>query len=306
VYAKKNDEPRVFLVGQYQGSSMNKSTFDLRDKRVMEFDRDKISAVELRTEGRAIVVTKGADNAWRLTKPIIARTDMSRVQNLLGGLETGRIMSVASENATPEELKKYGLDNPTASVDLTIGTEHRIFDLGAKATDTTYYARDRSKPTIVTVDKSYADDFNKQVDDFRSTNVFEFLTMSVTRAEFTRNGLIVVFERQPAGEDGKSAWRRSSPNPADVDGAKVDGLLATLSGIQETTFVPSTANTGLDAPALIAIIKYEGGSKEERVTFGQRGNDVYVSRPDDPGAAKIDSQRFTDTISALDELSKSS
>ena len=32
LYAKRNDEKRVFLIAQYQEASLNKSTFDMRDK----------------------------------------------------------------------------------------------------------------------------------------------------------------------------------------------------------------------------------------------------------------------------------
>ena len=51
-------------------------------------------------------------------------------------------------------------------------------------------------------------------------------------------------------------------------------------------------------------VKFDDGKKEERVTFGQAGSDVYVSRPGEPGAAKIDAADFNEAIKSLDELSK--
>jgi hypothetical protein len=51
-------------------------------------------------------------------------------------------------------------------------------------------------------------------------------------------------------------------------------------------------------------VKFEDGKKEEKVTFGQSGSDVYVSRPGEPGAAKIDAADFNDAIKSLDELSQ--
>jgi hypothetical protein len=303
LYAKRNDEPRVFLVAEYQNSSLDKSTFALREKTLLRFDREKITGIELSGPGRLIEIAKVGD-VWKLAKPIAARTDFMPIQTLLGGLETGRMMSVVTENATPDELQKYGLQNPSASVTITMGTDRATFDLGGRADAQTLYARDRSKPTVVTVEQSFADDLGKQVADLRAKDVFEFITVNVTRAEFTRNGVITVFERGTGGPNGESTWRRTTPNPADVDAAAMDDLLTDLTGLQAQSFVTSTANTGLDSPALVAVIAFEGGTKEERVTFGQRGEAAYVSRPDDPGAATIDAAQFTEALSALDKLSK--
>ena len=40
-YAKHPNEPRVFLIAAYLDSIFNKTTFDLRDKAILKFERDK-------------------------------------------------------------------------------------------------------------------------------------------------------------------------------------------------------------------------------------------------------------------------
>ncbi|MFM8534984.1 MAG: DUF4340 domain-containing protein [Acidimicrobiia bacterium] len=40
IYAQMNDEKRVFLVNAFQESSFNKTPFNLRDKKILKFDRD--------------------------------------------------------------------------------------------------------------------------------------------------------------------------------------------------------------------------------------------------------------------------
>jgi hypothetical protein len=45
MYAVKAGESRVFLVAAHQDTSLAKNTFDLRDKRVLHFDRDKIDTL---------------------------------------------------------------------------------------------------------------------------------------------------------------------------------------------------------------------------------------------------------------------
>ena len=55
---------------------------------------------------------------------------------------------------------------------------------------------------------------------------------------------------------------------------------------------------------MTVVVKFEDGKKEDRATFGQVGNDVFVARPGEPGAAKIDAADFNDVIKSLDEISK--
>ena len=51
-------------------------------------------------------------------------------------------------------------------------------------------------------------------------------------------------------------------------------------------------------------MKFDDGKKEDHVTFGKNGDDVYASRPGEPGAAKADASDFTEVNKTLDEISK--
>ncbi len=145
----------------------------------------------------------------------------------------------------------------------------------------------------------------KPVDDYRRREAFDFRAFTANRVELTRAGQTVVFERAKGeGENAQDTWKRVSPNPGDVDKAKMDSFLAGLADIRATSFTPTTAKTGLDRPALDVYAKFEDNKKEERVTFGQSGSDVYFSRPGEPGAAKAEPEKLTEALKSLDELSK--
>ena len=49
---------------------------------------------------------------------------------------------------------------------------------------------------------------------------------------------------------------------------------------------------------------FEEGKKQERVTFGKVGSDVFAARTDDPGAGKVEPEKFDEALKALDELQK--
>ena len=71
-----------------------------------------------------------------------------------------------------------------------------------------------------------------------------------------------------------------------------------------TSYVESSAKTGLSMPSLVVDAKYDEGAKEEKVTFGQNGNDIFVSRPGDPDVGKVDADHYNDALKKLDELLK--
>ena len=304
LYARRDDQKRVVLIAQFYETSLNKSTFDLRDKSIIKFDRAKVDGVDVDLGGKPIDFTK-ADTDWKMTKPVVARADSSAVDGLVGRVESAQMKSIVTSAPTPADLKKFGFDKPQATVNIHLGSARATLVVGGKADDSSVYVRDASKPEVFTVDSSTGDDFKKPADDYRKKELFDFRAFNATRVEITRNGQTVIFERVKAKDDkSPDTWHRVSPNPGDPDRSKVETLLAGLADVRATSFVDSKAKTGLDSPAMTVVAKFDEGKKEERVTFGKNGADVFGSRPDDPGAAKIEAEKFDEAVKALDELSK--
>jgi hypothetical protein len=305
LFAKRNDEKKVFLIPAFQESSFNKGTFDLRDKTLWKFERDKVDSVDIVTGGKSLAMTR-ATGDWKITKPVEARADFGAVEGLIGRLQTAQMKSIVGEQApSPADLKKYGFDKPDATVNLTTGSARASLVVGGKADDTTVYVRDESRPTVMTMEKSLVDELKKNADDFRKKDLFEFRTFNANRVDITRNGQTVAFEKtKGTGENAPDVWKRVSPSPADVDKEKFDNMISRLSNMRAASFVASEAKTGLDKPAMTVSVKYDDGKKEDRVTFGKNGDEVYASRPGEPGAAKADASDFTEINKTLDELSK--
>lgn len=304
LYARRDDQKQVVLVGQFYETSLNKSTFDLRDKAIIKFDRSKVDGVDVDLGGKPIEFSK-ANAEWKMTKPVVARADASAVDGLVSRVETAQMKSIVSSAPTPADLKTFGFDKPQATINLHLGSARATLVVGAKADDMAVYVRDASKPDVFTVDTSTADDFKKPADDYRKKDLFDFRAFTATRVEITRSGQTVIFERVKAKDDkSPDTWHRVSPNPGDPDRAKVESLLAGMADIRATSFVASKAKTGLDSPAMTVVAQFDEGKKEERVTFGKSGIDVFASRPDDPGASKIEADKFDEAVKALDELSK--
>jgi Domain of unknown function (DUF4340) len=304
LYAKRNDDKKVFLIQAMQETSLNRTTFDLRDKGLLKFDREKVDGIDVNAGGKTIAIAKeGGD--WKLTKPVQTKADFGSVEGLVGRLQSAQMKSIVADEASPADLKKYGLDRPEATVNLAIGSSRATLLIGGKGDkDNTVYARDASKPSVVTVEQSLLDDLKKDADNYRRKDLFEFRPFNATHIELTRNGQTIVLDRVKGQNDKPDTWKRVSPNPGDVDKDKMDGLLSKLSNMRASSFVESTAKTGVDKPALVAAVTFDEGKKEEKVSFGQEGSDVFAARPGEPGAAKADKADFDDVAKSFDEIVK--
>ncbi len=312
LFAKRNDEKRVFLIASFQEQSFNRTPFDLRDKTLVKFPRDKVDSLEIDAGGKTLQIAKqGSD--WKITKPLQAVADFGSVEGLIGRLQSARMQSNVTNEATPADLKKYGLEKPEVTLHVNAGSEKATLLVGGKADNNAVYVRDASKPAVMTMESSLADDLRKNADEYRRKDIFAFRAYTANRLEMTRNNQTVVFEKvkgtgtsanDASSVNPQETWHRVSPNAGDVDKDKMAAFLAKLEGMRALSFVESTAKTGLDSPAMTVVAKFEEGKKEERVTFGKAGDSVYAARPGDPGAGKIDAADFSDAISKLDELSK--
>lgn len=303
VFAKKNDEKRVFSVASFQDQTFNRSTFDLRDKTVIKLDRDKVDHVEVNADNKTLELAK-AGSDWKLVKPVQAPADLGAAEGLIGKVQSAQMKSIVAENVPPADLKKYGLDKPSASVTLGLGSAKAALLLGGKSGDGAVYAKDASKPIVMTVDAMLADDLKKGPDDYRKRDLFAFRAYDTTHIEFARGGQTVAFDKSKGAKpEDEDKWRRVGAS-ADADKEKMSVLLAKLESLRAMSFVDSTAKTGLDMPVLTVAAKYDDGKKEERVVFGKAGSDVYASRPGEPGASKVNPTEYDEIIKKLDELAK--
>jgi len=307
LFAKRGSDKKVFTIPSFQEQTFNRSTFDLRDKTAMKFDRDKVDRVEITADNKTLDLEKSGGD-WKIVKPVQALSDSTATDGLIGKLQSAQMKSIVSENPSAADLKKYGLDKPAATVTLGLGSAKASLLVGGKSSDGSLYAKDASKPLVMTLDATLLDDFKKGADDYRKKDLFAFRAYDANRIEITRGGQTVAFDKvKGAKPEDEDKWQRAGSGgakPVDADKEKMSVLLAKLESIRATSFVDSTAKTGLDSPVMTVYAKFDDGKKEERVTFGKSGTDVYASRPGEPGAAKVSPMEFDDINKKLDELAK--
>jgi len=302
MYAQRGGEKKVLLVPAYLDSSFDRKTFDLRDKTLLAFDRDKVDRLELAHDDVKIELAKqGAD--WMVVSPIKARADFSAVEQIVTRLGSGQMTGMEADQAT--DLKAYGLDAPVLTATVGAGSTRATLLVGAPAPagKTGVFAKDASRPFVALVGKDLVDDLKKNVADLRRKDVFEFRSFNTTRLEITKGTDTFVFEKvKGTGKDAAEKWRRTMPKAGDVDTGKMEALLSAFSNLRAQSFADPKAKTGLEAPVAVVSARFDETNKQERVAFGRVGADVFASRGDEPGAARIDAAAFDEALKTLDAV----
>jgi hypothetical protein len=300
LYAKRDDEARVFLIPAYVDTTFDRKPFDLRDKTILKFDRDKVDRLELSGAGKKVEAVKtGLD--WQLTSPVKARADFSVVEGIVSRLQSAEMKSVVTENPTEADLQKYGLDRPVATATVGAGSSRAALALGQTTPENDVYARDLSAPLVVTVASDLLEDVRKDPADLRRKDIFEFRPFNVSRLEIRRDASTDVFEKTK-GADNTDTWRRLSPKAGDVDAARMETLLSKLTALRAQSFVDQPGDRPGVSPALTVAARFDDGKKNEQVAFQRTGEDVLAVRQGEKGAARVTTAEFEEALAALDAL----
>ena len=289
LYAKTSASPRVFLVASYLESTFNRTTFDLREKAALKFDRDGADAMEIVTADRTLSFAK-KNGEWQIVQPPGTRADAAAIEGLLAKLNSLQMKSVVSA----DEKKDFGLEKPAATVRIGAGSAQTTLLVGGPADEGTVYARDASRPTVFTLETSLLEDLKKDAGEYRQKDIFDARAFNTTALEISRGTEKTAIEKK----DGK--WHQTAPAAKEADAAKVDSLLSTLTSARADSFVadlPSGAK-----PELTVLLKFDEGRKQERVTLSRSGSDAFAQREGTAGAGKIPVATLDGIVKAVEDV----
>lgn len=302
MYAMKNGDKTVFLVSSFQETNFNRTPFDLRDKKILKFDREKADSVTLvRGDQTMTLARDGSD--WKVSGPVPSRSDYSAIEGLLTRLASANMSKLVDSDG--KELAKYGLDKPVMTITVGADSAKTVLEVGKTENGDTY-ARDASRPLVFTVDTTLQGDFTKPFDDYRKKELFELRAFYVDKLRAVLDApagpKTYEFEKvkatDPAGTDSWKVTRVGGASHT-ADTAAMDDLLAKLVALRAESFVDPKTKTGLAQPALVVSASFDEG-KFERVRFGRVGEDAFGQRDGEAVVAKIDPASMAAAMQAFD------
>jgi hypothetical protein len=310
IYARADGGKKVFLIGAYREDALNKSTFNLRDKTILTFDRDKADYLKIDDGKKPVSMVKADTAQWKLTEPITGGADFTAVDGIVGRLYQLKMKSLVAEDGSAD-LKKYGFDKPAYTVTLGAGSARSTLVIGGAADEGSVYARELTRPAVFTVESTLADDFKKPAADYRQKDAFTFRAFTARRLEITRGGQTYVFALAAPAADSKPAeWKLEKPAEKAIDAAKANDMLTNFSNLRADSFVDA-AGAG-EETTVTATFGETGATATETVTFrlipGKTKDadpTVHAIRHGEKGALVISALEFDKAMAIFKELSGS-
>jgi hypothetical protein len=146
VYAKRDDQPTVYALGDWSFRTLGKTAGQFRDKTVLGFDPARVGRVVLERKDGGPITMARADGAWKVESADGKKTKESVVQAYLQDVRELRGSDVAAEPA--KNLGAFGLDAPDIKVALTDKDGQPIGTILAAKHDGKYYVMRAGADTV--------------------------------------------------------------------------------------------------------------------------------------------------------------
>jgi hypothetical protein len=269
-YVKTGAGAQVYAVKSYRASSLSRSLQELRDSKVLDFDRDAIDRIEANWPGGGVVLEKG-EAGWTLVEPLETPADADTVDGLLSDLGFLRADGFIDEVPPDAEV---GLDAPAFEVALVAGggeegaTPTRVrIAIGATTQGGQRAVRGSVENALYQIGEQRLEDFPRTVAAYRFKDLADFEVADADRFE-------VVFPAASPGEASVVTGERSevgwTTTPESMEAGKAAQMIESLSKLTAIDIVADAMGEGelrgmeLLPPAVTfrAFSEEEGGETE--------------------------------------------
>jgi len=279
VFAKLEGDPRVFTIASYNKTSIDKTANDLRDKRLLTVDFDKLSQIELATKKQDIEFGRNKQE-WQIIKPKPLRTDNFQVEEIVRKLREAK-MDISSTDADAKKAAAtFTSATPVATAKVTDTASAQELQIRKSKDD--YYAKSTAVPGIYKVSSDLGKELDKNLDDFRNKKLFDFGYDDPSKVEL-HDGAKAYF----LTKGGQDWWSADSKK---MESSSVQALVDKIRELSASKFVVS----GFTAPALEVTVTSYDGKRVEKVSISKSGDTYIAKRDNEPALYQLDSSSVAD------------
>ena len=286
IYAKLEGDPRVFTIPKYDKTSIDKSANDLRDKRLLTIDSDKVSQVDVAAKKQEMAFGRNKDE-WQIVKPKPLRADNSAVDELVRALTDAKMELDASDDPK-KNASVFATAAPVATAKVT--AESGTQELQVRKNKDDYYAKSSAVEGIYKVPNTLGQAVDKNLEDFRNKKLFDLGSDDPNKIEIRDASKTYFLTR--SGEDW---WSGSAKK---MDASTVQGLIDKIRDLSASKFVDS----GFTAALIDLTVTSNDGKRVEKVAISKAGDNYIAKRENDPTLYQLDSKAVDDLKKSADDV----
>jgi len=282
-FAKREGDPRIFIIASYNKTGFDKSLSDLRDKRLLTFDPDKLSRVQLIAKGQQMEFGKNNQNEWQIIKPTPLRADGGRIEDLVRRLKDAKMDVATSEEASKKAASAFAKAPRIALVKVTDNSGTQELEV-RKDKENNYYAKSSVVEGVHKVSSDLGEAVDKSLVDFRNKKLFDFGWNDPNKIEIRDGSKQVVYVR--SGEK----WTAGATQ---LDASSVQAIVDKLRDLTATEFVEK----GFGSPVFEVTVTSNDGKRVEKVLISKQGEKCFAKRENESTIYQLEGK-------ALEELQK--
>lgn len=287
VFTKLAGDGRVFIVSSSVKSVLDKTWKDLRDKKLLTIDPEKVSRVELTAKKQTVELGRIGANDWQILKPRPMRADGWQIEEMVRKLREAKMDTNVSDEDAKKAVTTFASGTPVAVAKLTdpAGTQQ----LEVRKVKDDFWAKSSQVAGVFKVPKELGEGLDKGVDDFRNKKVFDFGFSDPTKVAVKDGASDRVIEK--LGQDWKSGGKVMDP-------ATVQGLIDKLRDLSAKKFT----DTGTVAPGFELTVVSNDGKRSEKVMVAKSGGKSVAKRDGEPTVYELDANALDDLRKAISDV----
>ncbi len=316
MYVRFQNSKETFLASQSVKKDIDKKPEEFRDRKLTDLSTAQVRRVVLKTPAGEMELEK-KDTHWDILKPLRARADDQKVNDLISQVTSARIGQFVAEDRG--DLRPYGLAEPRGSITLfdqeqkrdskvEIGESIKVFGRDDKGQTLQIgsvpekekdqvYVRFAPRGSVYTLPKKIEDILNARPTDLRDNHLVRIDTNILDRITIDAPGKAKTVLARKEGN-----WTIANRNNAPADTGAVRRLIDTLQNERVTKFVEDVASNlpkyGLDKPQLqLTFSSFASENTAETkagdqpfatIAFGkEEAENVYARLTDEPFVVAI-------------------
>jgi len=326
MYVRFQNSKETFLASQSVKKDIDKKPEEFRDRKLTDLSNAQVRRLILKTPAGEIELEK-KDTHWEILKPLRARADDQKVNDLISQVTSARIGEFVADDRG--DLRPYGLAEPRGSITLfdqeskkdqkveigesikVAGREDKGQTLQIGATSEKekeqVYVRFASRGSVYTLPKKLEEILNTKPADLRDNHLVPIDTNILDRITIDAPGKT---KTVLARKDGN--WTIANRDNVLANSGAVRGMIEALQNEQVTKFVEDVASNlpkyGLDKPQLqLTFSSFASENTAETkageqafatIAFGkEEGDQIYARLTDEPFVVAV-RRGLLDQISA--------
>lgn len=236
-------------------------------ERVFEIGAEEVVGIRVTVDGAATTIEKVPMEGWEITDPIRYPADPNVVGTLLREFTTLSPARTVADST--EVLSEYGLESPSASVEVIRGLDRpMILLLGdVNPTGAAYYAAEQGTRRVFLVSAQINGNLRRTTDALRDRGLVRVERDEVEEVVLEKGDRRVVLRLDPYG-----TWRVEAPYRLPAERDEVVNAVSTITGASAISFIDEAPSSleeyGLANPVMTATVKSGDGNILRTLSLG--------------------------------------